>query len=250
MQGRTPSRDHLGHDLLLIAASADRDADPATRAAADRQSASCSECARLQEDLRSIAAGLQALPRTANAPRDFRITQEQAARLQRGSGWRRLLAPFGNAALPSLRLVASACTSLGLAGLFVTVLLPGLVGFGGSAGAALSTVGSSVGAPSEEQSTSKDTGSTAPAAAAGAPSPAPGLVSSPVPAAPGSATAAPAPGGDYATPTEAARGGVFDSSTEDPNGPSRWPLPVVVSIAFLAVGIGLFGLRLVVQRLL
>jgi hypothetical protein len=124
---------HGAHDLHLIAAAADRDADEATRTAAERQLATCDECASLFADLRAITFGLVELPRAIPVTRDFRISAEQASKL-RPAGWRRFLDAFSRA--PSLRPIASALTTLGVAGLVLTVALPnaGLALRGGSTG--------------------------------------------------------------------------------------------------------------------
>ena len=86
-----PSHSH--HDLTLVAAlAADDLAGPGlteARALVD----ACPDCADLHRDLRAIAAATRDLPAPART-RDFRLTEEQAARLRRG-GWRRLVAGFG-----------------------------------------------------------------------------------------------------------------------------------------------------------
>jgi len=148
---RSERTDHVTHDLHVLAAAADRTVDDTTRSAAERQAADCRDCAALFADLRSISAGLAELPRELAVTRDFRISPERAARL-RPAGWRGLVqALFGTG--PSLRPFASALTTLGIAGLLLTVGLPGLVGgFSSAAGGAapaqertsLSTVGQGV----------------------------------------------------------------------------------------------------------
>ena len=84
---RTPTT-HAQHDLLLIAALADRtettgDAPltPRERAQADAQLASCTDCASLHADLRALAVATPsaALP---TRPRDFTLTQADADRLR------------------------------------------------------------------------------------------------------------------------------------------------------------------------
>jgi hypothetical protein len=127
------SADHARHDLLVIAAAADRGADDAARSAARRQADTCSECAALLADLEAIRTNLSALPRELAVTRDSRISPERAAQL-RGGGWRRLLDRFSRA--PSLRPMANALTTLGVAGLVITVALPALFGGFGASGAA------------------------------------------------------------------------------------------------------------------
>ena len=131
---RAPRTDHSSHDTHLIAASVDRTADERTRAAAERQIAECAACAALFADLRAISSSLEALPRSLPVSRDFRLTAEQASSL-RARGWRAFLAGFRGG--PSIRPLASALTTLGVAGLVLTVALPNFGLFGGGAGGAL-----------------------------------------------------------------------------------------------------------------
>ena len=150
-----PPTDHASHDLHVLAAAADRQVDDTTRVAAATQVA-CPDCAALFADLRLISAGLADLPRELAVSRDFRITPERAARL-RPAGWRGVLQGLLGSG-PSVRPFASVLTTLGIAGLLLTVGLPGLFGglsaTSGAAGGAqpelLSTVGQSVGGKSNE----------------------------------------------------------------------------------------------------
>src|SRR2546426_7121451 len=112
---------HATHDLLVIAAAADRDADDATGLAAQAQIAGCDDCAALFADLRAINLNLTSLPRTLPVTRDFRISPQRAAQLRSG-GWRRVVEGFASGA--SLRPLASAFTAVGVAGLLLTVVLP------------------------------------------------------------------------------------------------------------------------------
>src|SRR5690242_18373452 len=124
---RTNPADHAFHDLDLIAASIDGDLPDPQRAAADDLAAACATCADLRRDLVALAAATRALPRSATAPRDFRLDAEQAARLRHRGLLRRLLRPLaapGAAARP----MAAAFTTLGLAGLLVANILPSLLG--------------------------------------------------------------------------------------------------------------------------
>jgi hypothetical protein len=129
--------DHATHDLDVLAAAADRGVEDATRIAAERQVAECQDCAALFADLRLISTGLAALPKELAVSRDFRISPERAAKLRR-AGWRGVVQGlFGSG--PSLRPFASALTTLGVAGLLLTVALPsvgGFLSFGAATGAA------------------------------------------------------------------------------------------------------------------
>jgi hypothetical protein len=235
---RTP---HADHDLLVIAAGTDPDADPAARAEAARQSATCTECDELARDLRAIAAGLQSLPRSIRAPaaRDFRITPDQAKRLQRGNGLRRLLRPFGSGGMPSLRPMAAAFTTLGVAGLLFTLVLPGMttlrLGTGGGAPAAVSApVGAGDAAASDPRTKYNATPVTELKGAAGSPA----AVASPAAADFGTrASTQPAP----QVPTQ-------DSSTSAAS-VSPWSPAAVLSLLLLAAGVLLFALRLAAHRL-
>lgn len=240
MQPRDTTANHANHDLLVIAEAADRAADVTTVAAAEQQAAACGECAALLADLRSIAGGLSALPRTAAIPRDFRITPEQAQRLRREPAWRRFLRGFGTPELPSLRIVASAFTTLGLAGILITAVLPGLIPGGGSPSGILSTVGSAITAPGVVQSGKDAAGSFVPELAI--PSPATGG------AAPASSSTADfgGPGGTAAsTPGDTAAGLSPTPESASPSPPS-W---TAVSAIVLGIGVALFAIRLGAQRL-
>lgn len=231
---RRERTDHATHDLDVLAAAADRSVDAATRLAAEQQAAECRDCATLLADLRLISAGLGALPKQLPVARDFRISPERAAKL-RPAGWRGVAqALIGGG--PSLRPLASALTTLGVAGLLLTVALPGVVGGLGAASGAvapeiLSTVGSSVGGKSG------DTASQAPAVPAG-----PGAS----PQADGNAfPPSPAPNRFNSQASAAAYPpGVTDSGSPSP-GLEAQPAPVPVSGVLAAVSLGVLLLGLV-----
>ncbi|HLX33955.1 MAG TPA: hypothetical protein VKR30_01785 [Candidatus Limnocylindrales bacterium] len=134
---------HAAHDLTVLAAAADRDADDATRLSATAQMADCPECRALFADLTAISAGLADLPRSLPVSRDFRLSPERAARL-RSPGWRERLA--GLARSPSLRPMATAFTALGLAGLLLSAAASGVfsipLGASGAAAPALAPAAS------------------------------------------------------------------------------------------------------------
>jgi hypothetical protein len=239
---RTP---HADHDLLIIAAGTDPDADPAARAAAARQSAACTACEELARDLRAIAVGLQSLPRSVPAPaaRDFRISPDQARRLQRGNGLRRLLRPFGPGGMPSLRPLSAALTTLGVAGLLFTLVLPGMMSFGSAAGAAPGALSAParLGAGQPSTATTKENSSTF------------GPVAAPdgAPASPGAAASrAAADFGSLGTARPAAPPPSQDSSTPTPiASTSPWSPTALFSLVLLGVGVVLFVLRLAAYRL-
>src|SRR5262245_43957955 len=113
--------DHARHDLDLIAAHVAGDLSDLERVRADQLLQSCTSCAELRRELIAIAAATRALPRMASAPRDFRLTVDQAARLRRGSWLRRVLEPFARTR-SAVRPMAAALTGLGFAGLLVANL--------------------------------------------------------------------------------------------------------------------------------
>lgn len=124
--------DHARHDLLLIAGHAADDLSNLDMTAAAALLASCTECAEVHRDLVAISAATRALPRTAGTPRDFQITPEQAERLQRGSWLRSILRPFASAR-SATRPMAAAFTATGVAGLLVAAFVPALLGGAASA---------------------------------------------------------------------------------------------------------------------
>lgn len=234
---------HASHDLLLLAAAADRDADASLRSAAADQVASCAECAALAEDLRALVTGLADLPPAIPVPRDMRLSAEQAARLRRGGLWRRLLRPFGAEGMAGLRPLAATLTTLGLAGILLSALPAGL-GFGMGGAAVLNTIGSSVGQGSGAMP--------APAATAGGASEqqgtdAKGGASSPA------VPAAPAASANYAGAGDNHDESGERSSAAGPLGfldqlPSLSPM-AWISIVLVSLGVGLLVLRFVAVRL-
>jgi hypothetical protein len=247
---RTP---HADHDLLVIAAGTDPGADPQARAAADRLTASCTECDELARDLRAIAAGLQSLPRSIPAPadRDFRISPDQARHLQRGNGLRRLLRPFGPGGLPSLRPLSAAFTTLGVAGLLFTLVLPGVTStaFRAASGDVPQAVTAPAGAGNAQASlpTTKENATTFGPAA-------PGVAV----ATPADAAASPAAGASSAAVNLGGGRSLAsgqqpqsqDSATPTPSATvSAWSPTAVLSVVLLAVGVLLFVLRAAAYRL-
>jgi hypothetical protein len=124
--------DHANHELTLIAGNAAGDLADSEHVRAEALLPAFTSCAELQRDHIAIAAATRALPAAALGSRDFRLDAAQAERLRRGSWLRTLLRPFG-AAQSSVRPIATAFTSLGVAGLLVATILPGLLGSPASA---------------------------------------------------------------------------------------------------------------------
>lgn len=229
---------HPDHDSLLIAAHAAGDLAGRDLAITQALLETCEPCATLHADLVAIAAATRSLPALATAPRDFCLSAEQAASLRRGSWLRAILAPLSGAR-SGARPIAAAFTTLGVAGLLVASLLPGMLGAGASAG------------PTRQAGQAVDAAATAaPAAAPGvaAPGATAGLGPDAVFGGKGAENASEAPaiaiaGGATNAPTAA-----IDASTNTT--PSNPPSPLFIgSLALLAVGLLLFGLRFAGRRL-
>lgn len=238
--------EHAAHDTTLIAAHAA--GDPSSDPAAAALLASCSSCAELHRDLIAISAATRTLPRTARAPRDYRLTPEEALRLRRGSWLRSLLRPFGARGAVS-RQLAPALTSLGLAGILVALIVPGLLGGAASAPA-------------------RDRAATGQVASAPAPevAEAPGAMGAAGAPTDGTEVKAQGAGGPSATDdsnVEMALGGATRNGADDAAGggqtstgtPARLaatssPSPLVIgSVALLLAGLALFALRFAARRL-
>ncbi|MEW5992680.1 MAG: hypothetical protein AB1736_15235 [Chloroflexota bacterium] len=254
---------HETHDRELIAARAAGDLLGTELARADSLRATCAACRALHDDLVAIATATRSLPAPVRpAALEFTISPERAAALQRGAAWRRLLRPFGPSGSGTVRPLATALTTLGVAGL----LLAALPGLRLGAGAALAPIG----APAAASEAPRDAmGQTAAPEIV-----APGDLASPGPSggdtAGGESTidttggygpAAPSAGVEQGAPTAApnAAGGK-DSAGPDPTGDDRRTLAfageadgrgplVILSLAFLGAGLGLFLVRRVALRL-
>jgi anti-sigma factor RsiW len=237
--------DHGTHDLTLIAGLAGGDLAGADRARAQATLSTCPECAAIHADLIAIAAATRTLPKRATAPHDYRISAEQASRLHRRGWLRTLLAPFAGAQ-SAARPLATAFTSLGLVGLLVVTVLPGMLG-----GAA------SMPAP-ERQSTGGAGALAAPTAAPAQPLDNAKASTVPVAAGPGAqvdSTASEPPEVLFGVRASAFGSEVPRALGDEPgsadglvSSPSPNPL-LVGSLALLAIGLGLFGLRFAARRL-
>lgn len=121
--------DHPQHDLLVIAAFADRGATGEEADLARAQIATCTDCAALHADLVSLATATRQLP-PVERPRDFRLRPIDAQRL-RPNLIRRLFGSFGTPRDGFSRPLAAGLTTLGLAGLMLGIL-PGTLSLGGA----------------------------------------------------------------------------------------------------------------------
>ena len=243
--------DHRDHDPLAIVSSAMGDLEGAERDRATQLITGCQECAALHRQIRAIAAATAALPEPPR-PRDFTLTADDAARLRRPS-LRRLLVDLAGPRGVIGRPIATAVTSLGVIGILLASV-GGIVGPGGVfLGAAGAAQGDSVAAPGAEVSPG-DAG-LSPAfpeidRSGQQPSGAPAL-------APSGQDTGNLNGGEGTPPAEAAAP-TPPAATGDPTGlksvrddgvsPSASPL-VAVSLALLALGLGLFVLRRAAGRL-
>ena len=198
------SETHAQHDLLLVASLAAGDLAGADRDHAATQIASCPDCATVHDDLIAIARATAALP-PAVAPRDFRLSPEQAAAL-RPVGWRRLVAAVGGSRPMMSRQLGIGLATIGLAGLLVSTLPSiqfGNAGAGTAAApaqpaeqAAPAAAAAGSGSSGGETSTDTNAGSEAPAVGVtgdGA-SPVPALLGNLPSAAPSARSAGPVPG--------------------------------------------------------
>jgi hypothetical protein len=227
---------HSTHDLVLLAAAADRDPDRGLRAAADAQIAGCADCAAVALELRGLSAGLASLPRSRPVPRDMRLSADQAARLRRGSSWRRILRPFGAEGLPGLRPLAAALTTFGLAGLLLTSMP---LGPGSAGSSALAPISGDVNGQAGEAYSRGPAPAAASAAAIDGGSK--DLASS-TPAM--AASGGPSSGHDDTSPTAP---GSATTGTAEAGGPRIAPL-TLVSLALAVAGMGLFAVLLIARR--
>ncbi|MGD0863169.1 MAG: hypothetical protein ABSA21_10480, partial [Candidatus Limnocylindrales bacterium] len=120
---RTPAAAHTSHDELLLARLYGNDLNERERVRALDLIASCRECADLFADLGAIASATVALPTPAR-PRDFSLTEADAARLRRRAAGSSV---FG--LIARTRVLGRAMVAVGLAGVVllgaVSAFLPG-----------------------------------------------------------------------------------------------------------------------------
>jgi hypothetical protein len=255
---------HASHDLELIAAHAAGDAEGAERERAAALMDACDECARLHADLLVISSAMAALPAPAR-PRDFRLTEEQAAKL-RPSGWRGALASLAAPRFSFIAPLGTAMATLGLVG--VLIAGPGLPILGSS-----STMNVAEAPALDQAMPESAAGAAAPSPAPGAASPATGAEMAPVSPGPvassgiaaGGGYSAATPGADGAAPgsgsgTDTANGAPATAAPttgaernvtktdilESPSSVDAWLMAGAVLL--LVAGVILVGLRLVARR--
>lgn len=255
---------HVDHDLELLAALADRSIDPTARARAEALVERCPDCRAIADDLRSLTASLATMPTSRPAPRDMRLSPAVAARARRGAGLRRVLRPFGRAAWAPLRPVGGSLAALGLAGILITATGGALGPSAASAPAAGGAFGanpeSSLGSKVVEQNpsgpsaeandaargSSVPSGPAGPQVGLGLASPAPTTV--PVAAENGTATAAPSAISDRTSGSLAAAPGLTGPAEGGAASAAGIPPLTLVSIAVLAAGLVMLGLRVAGRR--
>jgi hypothetical protein len=131
---------HATHDLEVVAAWATGEATGTDLERAERQLDACDLCVGVARDLRAITLALQelpsveAMPALPAAPRDFRLTDEQAARLRPSAPLARWTDRLAAAAATFGRPVGASLAALGFVGLLVGATSLGLLG-GGTASA-------------------------------------------------------------------------------------------------------------------
>ncbi len=239
---------HEAHDRIAVAAYACGDAEGAELATAAALVAECAECASLHRDLRSIATATAATPAPVR-PRDFRITEAQAARL-RPAGWRRLLAPFASPRFAFAGPLGGGLAAIGLAGVLVAGGIGIPFGAGGSAAAPerapVEAAGSDQ-APKDAAVTMVPTMNDGAIGQGGAGTSAPGVTGQ------GDVVTPQAPlGSDDATRQDGATDQEYAMPDTTPVPQPETPAPVLPLAALLALvgGSALGGLRLVARRVI
>jgi hypothetical protein len=122
---------HDRHEVELVAAHAAGEATGAELDRAQELIDTCDRCLELARDLRALALGLQALPNAAavaaaqRAPRDFRITAEQAERLRPAAPAARWATRLSRAVASFGRPMGASLATLGVVGILVGTLALG-----------------------------------------------------------------------------------------------------------------------------
>lgn len=246
---------HAHHDRLLIAAHAAGDLTGRDRERAEALLSDCAACRDLATELRAVRASTLDLPPVVRpAGLDFRLSAEQAARLDRRRGWRRLLRPFGGPS-SAARPLAAAFTTLGLAGLLLAAT-PSFLGsgfpFAGSSGAAEEHRQSDTNQPASapDPDVSDDGAGSPPADPVGGESTTDYWAGGKDTAG-GEASDDPdrlTGGGPAASPAPTEAPEAFDLQSRGET-PAGVPPLVLLSVGFLGAGLGLVVLRLAARRL-
>ena len=135
MADRVQPIPHDAHDLELIAGLAAGDLAGSDATRAEALLASCADCALLASDLAMLGAALRSVGSAFDrgsvpAPRDFRLTAADAARLNRGGG-------YGSGLMATsrswMRGAGIALATFGLVGVLVSAVPLNFLGAGGAA---------------------------------------------------------------------------------------------------------------------
>jgi hypothetical protein len=262
---------HASHDTILVASLADHSLASSEREAAEALVAACGLCAALHADLVALSAATRAMPTPAR-PRDYTLTQGDAARLRPG-GWRRWVAAFGTSRDALSRPLAVGLTTLGLAGLLVATIPSVLQGQGAALGGPASGASSERGPLTvANPGANADTGVPSLGGAAAAPSAGPlgpvyGALASPAPLPAASDQKGVALRPDQASPAPGhvdIAGGSSNGASAAPGGPNEQtgpsaertlapdatglPLLLLLSGSLLIAGLGLFVIRWAARR--
>lgn len=130
---------HSRHDLELVAAWAAGEATSTDLERAERQLDACDLCVGVARELRAITLALhevpavEAMPALPAAPRDFRLTAEQAARLRPSVPLGRRTDRIVTAVAALGRPVGASLAALGFVGLLVGATSLGFLGGGAAA---------------------------------------------------------------------------------------------------------------------
>lgn len=260
------SERHAQHDPLLVVSLAADDIAGADRDRATALIAECPDCARLHDDLLVIARATAALPAPAR-PRDFKLTREDAKRLQPG-GWRRFAAGFASSRLLVSRQIGVGLTTIGLAGLLLSTLSSMPFGMATSGAASLAARDAAGQAAAPVASSAEGGGSKAPGAAssnrygsdltdgstAGSAS---GSASAAAGPSASAAALAPVPGSTKTLTGQGQGGGAVENTdgrnlapiTSEP-APSSVPLLPIVSVLLVLAGLILLIARRVARRMI
>jgi hypothetical protein len=237
---------HSKHDLELVAAWAAGEATGPDLERAERLLDACDLCVVVARDLRAITLALQelpaveAMPGLPAAPRDFRLTAEQAARLRSNVPLVQWTDRLVAAVVAFGRPVGASLAALGFVGLLVGATSLGFLGggaaFGGGATSASSAPMAAAANPTAAPAQGDESGISGivPAATAATGGTEPGPKASD--AVRGLAGAGPGASAEPTSVPPGAPGATFSNAVSQP-APATWLL--VASVAALVAGVGL-----------
>ncbi len=254
-----PDRHAAEHALAIVALQAG-DLSGAELTQAEAMRTGCPDCSALYADLEALRGTLALMPAPARR-RDFRLTEADAARLR--PSLLRQLVEWLTAPRSTVRPVATGLATLGLAGLLLTSL-PAFPLLGSGAAAPAPALQVTMG-PADVDALSGGTAEPAKAGSASqsaAPTQAPSPSTAPAMGGPQVPVPAPSRGEGFTsagqpdeTASESAAPGVVGRNSAEAarleGGGAPGPnMAMLVSLALLVAGLGLFGARLAVRRAL